>query len=105
MCLGEIGRLVEVRGDVGIVALPDRIADVSLVTLDDVVVVGDWVVVHSGFALERLSADEAAEALALRAWVPSAPPPAPQPSPAPLPAPAGRSAATAAPRIPWEGSA
>ena len=102
MCLGEIGQLVEVRaGAVGIVAMPGRTVSVSLVTLDDVVVIGDWVVVHSGFALERLDADEAAEALALRAWVPGPPPPEPPPAPAT----AGRSAATAAPRTPWEGSA
>ncbi len=99
MCLGEIGQLVEVRpGAAGIVATPDRTVAVSLVTLDDVVVVGDWVVVHSGFALERLAAAEAAEALALRAD-------ASQPPLLPAPARAGRSAATAAPCTPWEGSA
>ncbi|MGV8967529.1 MAG: HypC/HybG/HupF family hydrogenase formation chaperone [Cellulomonas sp.] len=99
MCLGEIGRIVEVRpGSVGIVATPGRTVEASLVTLDDAVVVGDWVVVHSGFALERLGADEAAEALALRAG--AFPPPV-----FPAPARAGRSAATAAPRTPREGSA
>lgn len=81
--------------------MPGRTLTVSLVTLDDDVVVGDWVVVHSGFALERLDADEAAAALALRAWMPGQPPPEPLPAPAT----AGRSAAIAAPRTPWEGSA
>jgi len=34
---------------------------------------GDWVVVHSGFALARLDPDEADEALTLRATVPAGP--------------------------------
>jgi len=99
MCLGEIGQLVEIRPEAtGIVATRDRTVAVSLVTLDDAVAVGDWVVIHSGFALERLGAEEAAEALALRAG-------ASQPPVLPAPVRAGRSAATAAHRTSWEGSA
>jgi len=94
MCLGEIGRLVEVRpGAQGVVSVADRALAVSLVTLDEPAAVGDWLVVHSGFALARLSAAEAHEALALRAQSMGAPTPSPRP------------AATAAPRTPLEGSA
>ena len=38
----------------------------SLLTLDEPVTPGDWVLVHSGFALGRLTADEAHEADQIR---------------------------------------
>ncbi len=39
---------------------------VSLLALEGPVAVGDWLLVHSGFALERLTDAEARAALALR---------------------------------------
>jgi hydrogenase expression/formation protein HypC len=73
MCLGEIVRLDTVRGDSGTARLGGRTLTVSLVTLEQAVSEGDWVVVHSGFALQRLDPDEAAEALSLRTGEPSQP--------------------------------
>lgn len=67
MCLGEIVRLESVDGAVAGARLGGRLLSVSLVTLVEPVAAGDWVVVHSGFALQRLDPDEAASALALRA--------------------------------------
>lgn len=68
MCLGE---LVEVTGvdaaATAEVVRDGRHATVSLMVLDVPVVVGDWLVVHAGFALERLTADEAREAALIRA--------------------------------------
>lgn len=66
MCLGEIVRLEAVSGTSARARLGDRVLSVSLVTLSESVVPGDWVVAHSGFALHRLEPGEAAEALALR---------------------------------------
>ena len=66
MCLGEIVRLDTVAGPAGVGHVGDREIAVSLVTLEVPVAAGDWVVVHSGFALERLDPDEAADALAIR---------------------------------------
>lgn len=71
MCLGEIVRLVEVGTDGAALAqLGSRTIPVSLLTLEEQVVAGDWVVMHSGFALQRLTDDEASEALALRSTSP-----------------------------------
>ena len=67
MCLGELGQVQEVRGDgVAEVRVGDRVRTVSLLTLDDPVAPGDWVLIHSGFALSRLTADEAREAEQIR---------------------------------------
>lgn len=96
MCLGEVVQLVEIRpGDQALAASGTRTVAVSLLTLDVPVAAGDWVVMHSGFALARLSSSEALEALALRSGASTG-----------APAPALKSAAgTAAPRTPLEGSA
>ena len=66
MCLGEIVQLVEVTGDRAVGRRGEALVSLSLLTLEDPVAPGDWVVAHSGFALERLSAPDAAEALAVR---------------------------------------
>jgi hydrogenase expression/formation protein HypC len=66
MCLGEIVRLDAVSGGTATGRVGDRQVTVSLLTLDGAAGPGDWVVVHSGFALERLEPGEAAEAVALR---------------------------------------
>jgi hydrogenase expression/formation protein HypC len=42
---------------------------VSLLVLDVPVSAGDWVVCHSGFALSRVSAEQARDAAALRATI------------------------------------
>lgn len=71
MCLGEICQVVgleeggrlRVRGTI-------REQVVSSLALNGSVDLGDWVVAHSGFALERLDPEEAEAALALRATVP-----------------------------------
>jgi hydrogenase expression/formation protein HypC len=73
MCLGEIVRLDAVSGSSGVAHVGERALTISLVTLEESVTAGDWVVVHSGFALERLDADEAADALSLRSGEPSSP--------------------------------
>ncbi|GAA1975263.1 HypC/HybG/HupF family hydrogenase formation chaperone [Nocardioides panacihumi] len=67
MCLGDIAQVVElvdqhtVRARVG-----DRLVTVSLMTLDAPVALGEWLQVHSGFALARLTEDERREAARIR---------------------------------------
>ena len=76
MCLGEVGQVVELGpGSSALVRSGRRTATASLLTLDDVVAPGDWVVCHCGFALARVSAEEAAEATAIRATETPDPPP------------------------------
>ena len=67
MCLGDVALVLElVPGGSALVRCGPRTTTVSLLTLDDDVAPGDWVVCHSGFALGRVSAAEAAEATAIR---------------------------------------
>jgi hydrogenase expression/formation protein HypC len=83
MCLGEILQLVEVAdaGDRAVGRRGEALVPLSLITLEAAVAPGDWVVAHAGFALERLSAQDAAEALAVRRQPESAPAPTPEEQP------------------------
>lgn len=67
MCVGLPGRIVEIIDAVhGLVRakVGDRIHQVSVAILDDEdLQVGDWVEIHMGHALARLSDEEAREAL------------------------------------------
>jgi len=68
MCLGQIGRVEELLAPDRARVLVDGVEQpVSLLALGAGVGPGDWVVIHSGFALERLAEDEARTALTLRA--------------------------------------
>lgn len=68
MCLGELAEVLQlVGGSAALVRSEARTVTVSLVTLDDAVAPGDWVVCHSGFALSRLTQEEACDAAAIRA--------------------------------------
>jgi len=65
MCLALPARVVEVSGnDMGVVDLGGVRKEVSLALLDDVAI-GDYVIIHVGFALTKLDPDEAAKTLAL----------------------------------------
>lgn len=70
MCLAVPGEVVELfDDDVGHGALVDvlgvrRRVDVGLLE-DDELAVGDWVLVHVGFAMSRIDPTEAAELLAM----------------------------------------
>ena len=68
MCLGEVAEVLELGpGPRALVRSGGRSATVSLLTLDEPVATGDWVVCHSGFALSRVTAAEAADATSIRA--------------------------------------
>lgn len=69
MCLGLPGRIVAVAGGRPAVAWVDvggmpREVDLALLG-DDPPDVGDWVVIHLGYALERLTEAEARETIGL----------------------------------------
>jgi len=79
MCLALPARIVELReGDLGLVDLGGVRKEVSLALVSDVVV-GDYVIVHVGYALSRLDPEEAERTLALFRDIeaqPEGPPPA-----------------------------
>lgn len=72
MCLGEICEVTEIRGGGrALVRGEQREQEVLLMALGGDVAPGDWVVCHSGFALDRISADEAREAQQIRSTLPT----------------------------------
>jgi hydrogenase expression/formation protein HypC len=65
MCLAIPARVVEVKdGDFATVDLGGVKKDISLALVEDVGV-GDYVIVHVGFALNKLNPEEAERTLAL----------------------------------------
>jgi hydrogenase maturation factor len=67
MCLGTVGLITAVRPDRSVeVQAGGRDITASLLAFSDTVEPGDWVVVHSGLVLARLTEQEAREALELR---------------------------------------
>jgi len=59
MCLGIPGRVEEITGSSAKVRFGDLAHQTSLDLLAHPVSVGDYVIVHAGFALERIDEDEA----------------------------------------------
>lgn len=65
MCLAIPAQVVELReGDNAVVNLAGVRKEISLSLVDDVAV-GDYVIVHVGYALNKLDPEEAAKTLAL----------------------------------------
>ncbi|MGE5471929.1 MAG: HypC/HybG/HupF family hydrogenase formation chaperone [Bacteroidota bacterium] len=65
MCLAIPAQVVELReGDMAVVDLAGVRKEVSLALVDNVAV-GDYVIVHVGYALNKLDPEEAARTLAL----------------------------------------
>jgi hydrogenase expression/formation protein HypC len=65
MCLGVPMQVTSING-MEIVAEIDGVRrEASLMILDDEVRIGDYVIVHAGFAISRLDEEEARETLAM----------------------------------------
>lgn len=67
MCLGLPAQVVEARegDDLIDVDMAGVVRKVNSALLDGPWRAGEWVLIHSGFVLERMSDEEAADALAL----------------------------------------
>lgn len=64
MCLGVPARVTDVRGTAATVEVGGARREISTMLVDDVNA-GDWVIVHAGFAIEKLSPEEAEKTLEL----------------------------------------
>jgi hydrogenase expression/formation protein HypC len=64
MCLGIPARILETGDGTAIVELGGVRREISVMLIDDASV-GEWVIVHAGFAIEKLSEQEAEQTLAL----------------------------------------
>jgi len=66
MCLAAPARVIEVRDGVAVAESFGQIREVSLLLLDEEVVVGDYLLIQAGgFAFEKVECERAEEALAL----------------------------------------
>lgn len=67
MCLGLAGRVVawDAGTDLADVEVGGSVRPINMALLEATVRPGDWVLIHSGFALEPMTADEARDAMAL----------------------------------------
>jgi len=64
MCLSVPAKVVSVEGSSAKVSIGGTLVDIALHLVDDVIA-GDYVLVHTGFALQKVSEEEALETIEL----------------------------------------
>lgn len=62
MCLSIPGKIISIKDNTAIVSVGGSTVEAGLQLVDDVEI-GDYVLVHSGFALQRISDEEAQDML------------------------------------------
>jgi hydrogenase expression/formation protein HypC len=65
MCLAIPSKVVEIRDKMATIDLSGVRREVSLLLLSEEAAVGDYVLVHAGFAIQRIDPEAAEEALRL----------------------------------------
>ena len=65
MCVGIPMRVVSIDGTDAVAEIDGVRRTASLMLMDQGVEVGDYVIIHAGFAISRLDEDDAQETLAL----------------------------------------
>jgi hydrogenase expression/formation protein HypC len=63
MCLGVPMKIVAINGDTAQAEIDGVQREASLMMLDESAAIGDYVIVHAGFAISRLDPVEAEETL------------------------------------------
>ena len=64
MCVGVPMQVISIEGDQAMTEVDGVKREASLMLLDDVVV-GDFVIIHAGFAISKLDEEDARETLAM----------------------------------------
>jgi hydrogenase expression/formation protein HypC len=64
MCLSIPAKVLSIEGNLAKVSIGGSVTDASLQLVDDVNV-GDYVLLHTGFAIEKIDEKEAAETMRL----------------------------------------
>ncbi len=64
MCLSIPAKVVTINGDMATVSLGETIINASLQLVDDIKV-GDYILLHTGFAIQKLSQKDAEETFKL----------------------------------------
>lgn len=62
MCLAVPSRVVDIKGLLATIDVSGARRDISLLLLPEEVVVGDYVLVHAGFAIQRIDKEAGEEA-------------------------------------------
>ena len=65
MCLAIPAEIVHIENEMATVKVGDALRKASLMLLPDGAELGDYVIVHAGFALHRVEPEEAQESLRL----------------------------------------
>ena len=65
MCLGVPMRVVNIDGDNAVAEIDGVKREASLMLIGEEVLLGDFVIVHAGFAISKLDEEEAQETLRL----------------------------------------
>jgi len=63
MCLGIPSKIISIEGERATIDVLGAHREISLLVLDEPVNIGDYVIVHAGFAIKKLQEDEAQETL------------------------------------------
>lgn len=63
MCLGVPMKIISINGTESVAEIDGVRRDASLMLLDEEITVGDYVIVHAGFAISKLDEAEALETL------------------------------------------
>jgi hydrogenase expression/formation protein HypC len=63
MCLGIPSKIISIENSKAIIDVYGAQRDISLMLLEDQVNIGDYVIVHAGFAIQKLQPDVAKETL------------------------------------------
>lgn len=63
MCLGIPSKIIKIEDSRATIDVYGAQRDISLMLLEDEVKVGDYVIVHAGFAIQKLQEDVAKETL------------------------------------------
>ena len=64
MCLGVPMRVIDIEGETAVCEIDGVQKDASLMMVDEVAV-GDFVLIHAGFAIEKLDQEDAEETMRL----------------------------------------
>lgn len=65
MCVGVPMQVISIEGDQAVAEVDGVKREASLMLLDQEVKVGDFVIVHAGFAISKLDQEDARETLAM----------------------------------------
>jgi hydrogenase expression/formation protein HypC len=64
MCVAVPGKIVDIENDLGKVDFLGAIRNISLDLIDDVEI-GDYIIAHAGYAVEKIKEEEAIETIKL----------------------------------------